>query len=347
MHSIFKRKRFSSLRVIQAMVLNLLTYAGVYLFFGWFLNRSRKFSIAAGPVIGFTSREVCLCLILAAIICSIINFQMLIRPLWNLEHIIARYRAKEAEENSDATIESVLLQLIRQQEVSIEKNKIDEKQRKKVELYALQSQIDPHFLYNALDSIRGYALIHDMEEISDITEALSRVFRNMISDKQEQLPLRQEVDNINHYMKIQQFRFHDKFQYSFTADEELLDKYMVPRMVLQPLVENAIMHGLEKKVGGGWIQVRAYVTERRFILTVTDNGAGISEERLEFLRRALKLPMTEERSYEESRHIGIALININRRIKLHYGKQYGISLNSTPDVRTTTEVVLPLLLNRR
>ena len=80
------------------------------------------------------------------------------------------------------------------------------KLRRQAELKALQSQVNPHFLYNALDSIRGYALIHDMEEISDITEALSRVFRNMISDKQELLSFRQEMDNINNYMKVQQFR---------------------------------------------------------------------------------------------------------------------------------------------
>lgn len=348
-------KRFSGRRIVETLALNVLVFIGVYLFFGWFLKGSRVLMLNGEVVEGFTRREVWLCIILAVLLTSIINYQMLIRPIWNLENIVAGYRerVRDGEKNSvfeeleDSSIETVLLYLIKQQEVSHEKNRIEERQRKKAELYALQSQIDPHFLYNALDSIRGYALLHDMDEISDITEALSRVFRNMISDKQEQLPLRQEMDNINNYMRIQQFRFNDKFEYSFEVEEELLDKYMVPRMVLQPLVENAIMHGLERKIGGGWIRITAYATQRRFILVVADNGAGISEERLEFLRRALKLNPAEYGVADEPQHMGIALININRRIKLHFGKQYGITLNSTPDIRTTTEVVLPLLPNRR
>lgn len=348
-------RKFSGRRVIQVLTLNILVFVVVYLFFGWFLSGSRVLLLNGEPIGGFTYREVWLCILLASLINCILNYQLLIRPIWNLESAVERYRESVTDEEAsgvyedilDSSIETVLLYLIKQQEVSHEKNKIEERQRKKAELYALQSQIDPHFLYNALDSIRGYALLHDMDQISDITEALSRVFRNMISDKHEQLPLRQEMDNIENYMRIQRFRFNDKFQYFAEVEEELLDKYMVPRMVLQPLVENAIMHGLERKVEGGWIKVTAYATERRFVLVVTDNGAGISEERLEFLRRAMKLGPAEFGVSDESQHMGIALININRRIKLNYGKQYGITLNSTPDIRTTTEVVLPLLLNRR
>lgn len=341
--------------MIGVLILNALVFVLVYLFFGWFLGDSREILVNKQPVLGFTYRELWLCLILSMIINSIIDYQLLIKPIWNLEAAISRFREAARDEEAvnvyedleDESIETVLLYLLKQQEVSNERNKIEERQRKKAELYALQSQIDPHFLYNALDSIRGYALLHDLDEISDITEALSRVFRNMISDKHQQLSLRQEMDNIDNYMKVQRFRFNDKFQYSFEAEEELLDKYMVPRMVLQPLVENAIMHGLERQVEGGFIKVTAHATERRFILVVSDNGAGISEERLEFLRRAMKLNPVEYGVHDESQHIGIALININRRIKLNYGKQYGITLNSTPNVLTTTEVVLPLLLNRR
>jgi two-component system sensor histidine kinase YesM len=247
----------------------------------------------------------------------------------------------------DHSVETVFYHLLHQEEVAEERNKIAEKQRQEAELYALQSQIDPHFLYNALDSIRGYAMLKDMDEIAEITEALSRIFRNMIGEKQAQIPLRQEMDNINSYMRIQQFRFHNKFQYTFDVDEGLPDHYMVPRMVLQPLVENSIVHGLECKVEGGWIRVSAYVTQRRFVVVVTDNGVGISAKRLEYLRRALRLSPVEHRVGEEDHQTGIALININRRIKLNYGGQYGITLSSTPGVRTTSEVVLPLLLHRR
>lgn len=345
----------SGRKVVLVFFINIGVIAAVYLFFGWFLNSSGVFFSFERSAVGFTYREAGLCLAFAFIINGAITYFMIVRPLWNLEDSIQKFmetmRGDEFSPSSgefqEETIESVLRYLMKQQEVSHEKNKIEEKQRKKAEIYALQNQIDPHFLYNALDSIRGYALIHDMDEISEITEALSRVFRNMISDKHELLTLRQERDNIYNYMKIQQFRFNNKFDYSFEIEEELLDKYMVPRMVLQPLVENAIMHGLERKVKGGWVRVTAYETEKRFVLDVTDNGAGISEERLKLLNRAMKLKPGEYTASEESRHAGIALININRRIKLNFGSQYGINLSSTPDIRTTTEVVLPRLLNRK
>lgn len=329
------------------LLLNAVVLAIVFLFFSWLLSR--------GGRIVFTGREVWLCLALAMLISSILDYQLLIKPLWEMETAVQRYRENSSKGSpksmyegvEDDSIETILYELLRQGELAHEKDRIAEKQRKKAELYALQSQIDPHFLYNALDSIRGYALLRDMEEIAEITEALSRIFRNVIGDKHEQIPLRQEMDNINSYMKIQQFRFNNKFHYSFEAEAEILDQYMVPRMVLQPLVENAIMHGLERKIDGGWIKVNIYVTERRFVMVVSDNGVGISEERLAFLHRAMKVNPVEQGISEESNHVGIALININQRIKLNYGKQYGITLCSTPNVRTSTEVVLPLLLNRK
>ncbi|MDC7290365.1 sensor histidine kinase [Blautia schinkii] len=354
-----RQRRFSGKlsgnRVALVLLGNLVVIACVYLFFGWILGVRRADMANSIPSGCFTYREAALCLVFSAIINGVANYKLIIRPLWDVEESVRSYQdilvddeffavPKELESGD---IKTAIQYLLKQQKLAHEKERIEEKQRKRTELYALQTQIDPHFLYNALDSIRGYALLHDMEEISDITEALSRVFRNMISDKHELLPLRQEADNIRNYMKIQQFRFNNKFSYSCEIGEELLDKYMIPRMVLQPLVENAIMHGLERKMEGGWVKVRAYTTERRFVLTVTDNGVGISEERQAFLNEA----MTQEpRRYEmnvDSNHVGIALININRRIKLNFGKQYGISLSSTPNVRTTTEVVLPLLLNKK
>lgn len=117
-------------------------------------------------------------------------------------------------------------------------------------------------------------------------------------------------------------------------------------MVIQPLVENAIVHGLEKKVEGGWVKVTAYVTERRLVITVTDNGVGMSEERLELLNKAMEMGLEEYDIQGGRQHAGIALININKRIKLNFGNRYGLILNSTQNVMTSTEVILPLLINR-
>lgn len=346
-------KHLSSKKVIAVLFLNLVVLALIVFGFGLWLNHSRAV-ILDGTVTGaLTYRELALCFILTGIVTSVINYYTIIAPMWNLEEKIQEYEETIKSEDflynpvrRDTSIEVVLQELLQQQKLIHEKKRIEEKQRKKAQLYALQTQIDPHFLYNALDSIRGYALLHDMDEISDITEALSRVFRNMISDKHELLPFWQEMDNISNYMKIQQFRFNNKFQYSFDVDEEILNKYMVPRMVIQPLVENAIVHGLEKKVDGGWVKVTAYVTERRLVITVTDNGVGMNEERLELLNKAMEMGLEEYDMQGGHQHVGIALININKRIKLNFGNRYGLILNSTQNVMTSTEVILPLLINR-
>ena len=346
-------QKFTGKKVLITILINAVILLAVFVFFGFFLQGSRTVMQDGQKIVGFTAREVGLCLLLYLLINSIIFHKNLLVPIWQLENEVRRYRDESAEDGNermkfitDNSIETVLKLLIQERKIANEWDAIKEKQRKSTELYALQSQIDPHFLYNALDSIRGYALIHDMDRISDIIEALSRVFRNMISDQQEYFSIRQERDNINNYMKVQQFRFNNKFDYSFEVDEDILDKYMVPRMVLQPLVENAIMHGLERKVDGGWIKARVFITERRLMMEVIDNGAGISEERLEFLWEMMKKKPSEYGIFEKAGHTGIALININSRIKLSFGDQYGIYINSIPYIRTTSELVLPLLINR-
>lgn len=344
----------SSKSVIFTLILNIMVIVGCYLFFGWLLKYIGYVRAKEVYADGFRYRELWLCLLFAFLINGVVDFHFIIRPLWNLEELIQKYvKMTEGDKWNPGSqidkidsIENVLRKLIKHQEIIHEKEKIEEKQRQKAELYALQSQIDPHFLYNALDSIRGYALLHDMEQISDITEALSRVFRNMISDKNELLTLRQEMDNINNYMKIQQFRFNNKFKFLCRVDDELLDNYKIPRMILQPLVENAIMHGLERRLDGGWVKVIAYITEKRLVLDVIDNGVGISEERLLLLNNAMKLAPGDYYVGNDHRHAGIALININRRIKLNFGNQFGIILSSTPNIRTVSEVILPLIINR-
>jgi len=339
--------------MVLTSLINAVILIIVFVFFGIFLQGSRTLSENGEKIVGFTAREVGLCLVLSLLINCIIYYKMSLAPIWRLENEVKRYREDNVDDGSEKTkpitddsVETALKQLMQERKVANEWDAIKEKQRKSTELYALQSQIDPHFLYNALDSIRGYSLIHNMDEISDITEALSRVFRNMISDKQKYFSIRKERDNINNYMKVQQFRFNNKFDYSFEADEEILDKYVVPRMMLQPLVENAIMHGLERKVDRGWIKARIFITEKRLMIEVVDNGAGVNEERLVFLREMMKKKPSEYGILESVGHTGIALININRRIKLDFGNRYGISINSTPYIRTTSEVVLPLLINK-
>ena len=227
------------------------------------------------------------------------------------------------------------------------KNDIQAKQKENqmqtTELYALQTQINPHFLYNTLDSIRGYAVIHQVYEIADMTEALSKLFRSMIAKEGKLLRVKEEFESVKNYIAIQDFRFQHKFHYECEVEREIMEEYLIPNMSLQPLVENAIMHGLEQKMGMGIVRITGYVTEKRLVLNVWDNGIGISEKKLRILNeRILNWRETESEKNRDD-HTGIALMNINKRIKLQFGEEFGIYIMSTPEISTVTELTLPAI----
>ena len=208
------------------------------------------------------------------------------------------------------------------------------------DLFALQSQINPHFLYNTLDSIRGQAVRYKVYEIADMTKALSSIFRYTISKKDLFVTLRDELWNISTYFKIQQFRFNNRFSLNMHGDTEALD-YFIPKLILQPLVENAIFHGLELKTEPGHISIRYAATEKRLIITVSDDGVGMSTETLDRIRSSISGEYILE---PHASHSGIALRNINQRIHLLYGKEYGLSVYSIENSGTDMEITLPIRL---
>ena len=173
-----KRNSFSSWTIIIVLLINVMVLLGIYLFFGWFFN-SGIFVSYRVRTDGFSYREMGLCTLLAVILDGMIDYIWLVRPLWDMEDSIKKYQKEFEEEETERrtdthkteSIEEFMNRLMQNQMLFHERERIDKKQRQKAEMYALQSQINPHFLYNALDSIRGYALLHDMDEISDITEA--------------------------------------------------------------------------------------------------------------------------------------------------------------------------------
>ncbi len=210
---------------------------------------------------------------------------------------------------------------------------------------ALSSQINPHFLYNTLESIRGKALADGAVEVSEMTESLSSFFRYCISRKTNIVQLRDEVNNIQEYIKIQQFRFDNRFSVSIVNEgsKKVMD-YTIPKLTLQPLVENSIVHGLEVRAGGGNIIIRIQETESMVLVYVEDNGVGIEERRLETINRIMR---QNEGENAVDPDIGIALFNINARIKLMFGPEYGLHIYSTSGVGTTVEVRFPCLLPDR
>ena len=205
----------------------------------------------------------------------------------------------------------------------------------------LQNQINPHFLYNTLENIRARAIIDDNEIIADMTEALSRFFRYNISKRENIVKLSEELDNIRTYMHIQMYRFSNKFDFQiFIHDDADILGAMIPKMTLQPIVENAIFHGMEKKVGSGHIEIHIESDTDKVFVLIEDNGVGMSPEELEKLTE--RLSGKPENSLEAGRGSdGIAMRNINNRLKLFFGEEYGIRISSTEGVGTEVELVLP------
>lgn len=216
---------------------------------------------------------------------------------------------------------------------------------KQTELTALQSQINPHFLYNTLETIRGQALIDDNVEIARMVEALSAFFRYSISRKGNLVTLRDELANIENYMLIQRYRFNNRFSMEVIVDEEdeMAYDFLIPRLIIQPVVENVIFHGLEEKLEGGKVTIEVIVTDQNLILTISDNGKGIDGQKLKELNSRIQSDDVEldEGEKRNQRNTGIALPNIHKRIQLLFGDEYGVNVYSTAGQGTDVEITIP------
>lgn len=233
--------------------------------------------------------------------------------------------------------------ILQEQQLRSAKMELEKKQQ---ELQALQSQINPHFLYNTLDTFRGLALEGGNRQLADLLGALSAMFKYSINYTVELVTYSVEMNYLRHYIQIQQLRFPGRFSFQeealCAADQLLIQE--CPRFVLQPLAENAIRHGLKNIRRGGVITVSAQTLGERFIVTVSDNGCGMSPEQVLRLNRALEQP--ESNDVETKGDGGVGLINVSRRIKIYCGREYGLRVASTLDVGTQFTVSLPLSKER-
>ena len=217
--------------------------------------------------------------------------------------------------------------------------------KKQAELEALQSQINPHFLYNALDSIRGHARRANMAEIADMTEAISTLFRYSISKKSSLCSVADEIENVRNYLKIQQYRFGDRIRFYTEIENSELLSYMLPKMTMQPVVENAVYHGLEAVVEGGVLTVYVEKVDDCLQITVQDNGVGIDDETLVRINDKLgaALDFFDGDLNGNTRGTGVALLNVSQRIKLYFGNEYGIHIFSTKGIGTDVVIRVPFV----
>ena len=200
---------------------------------------------------------------------------------------------------------------------------------RKTELKALQAQINPHFLYNTLDAIAWMCEDGKNEDAEEMVTALARLFRISISKGHELIPIEKEVEHAKSYLKIENYRYKNKFTYSFEVEESCLS-YLCNKITLQPIIENAIYHGVKQMIDEGEIWIRIFEDGEDIIFQVEDNGIGMTEEQCrEILRK------------EPGDRTGIGIKNVNDRIKIYFGSNYGLNITSELDEGTCVTIRMP------
>ena len=262
---------------------------------------------------------------------------------WKLQKALRRYR-------NDRDLETLLQMnwgndpllntLFSDVEERLHGEEITKLRQKQSEYLALQNQINPHFLYNALEAIRTDALLADCEDIAETTEALATFFRYTISNVQEYVTFSDELDNAENYFTIQRCRFGDKVSMELELENEKLLEARMPKLILQPLVENAVAHGLEGKLGPGTVRIIVENSDRTLFLRVRDDGVGIPDERVQQLNEQFAEDSGAPTGQQKG---GIALRNVNSRIRLMFGENYGLRIFSAEGIGTECCVTLPLM----
>ena len=220
--------------------------------------------------------------------------------------------------------------------------------QKQAQFDAMQSQIDPHFLYNTIDSIRGKAITEGSLGTADMLEQLAALFRYSISASGDFVTIEHDLQNIESFMKLQECRFPNKFILAKDIEEDdgtgrPVLQYKIPKLILQPIIENAINHGFAQTCAGGIITIKVVKTQTRIDISVIDDGSGIDAATLRELNNSfLKAEYSVKAATPHETH-GIALKNVNARLKFTFGNSYGLFAYSTPGIGTEIVVSLPLV----
>ncbi|WJH33158.1 sensor histidine kinase [Paenibacillus sp. CC-CFT747] len=207
------------------------------------------------------------------------------------------------------------------------------------QLAALHSQINPHFLYNTLDSIKAMADYHGAEEIGEMAHSLADMFRYHTKSSDEIVTLQEELAQIDAYLRIQRIRFEEKIDYQLRVEEGLYN-FPLLKMTLQPLVENAVFHGIEQKRGRGTIRLSAYREDRKVTIEVADDGVGISERKLEEIRETLRQPLYQGEFKKAPSGGSIGIRNVYARYAISYGDRFEFSIDSRKGAGTTIRIRL-------
>ena len=261
----------------------------------------------------------CLASLLITVLISISVLRRITKPIKELEHHMNNFNNDLSKINLKGDVSIEILSLQNHFNEMIDKIKY----LREYEINALYSQINPHFLYNTLDTIIWMAEFQDTEKVISITKALSNFFRISLSNGKEKIPLKEEINHIKEYLYIQKQRYEDKLEYKISIQEEL-ENIEVPKIILQPFVENAIYHGIKNLDTTGIISIYSQIIENKIELIIEDNGIGFEAAKKQAL---MKMG-------------GVGIKNVNKRIQYYYGNEYGAKIDSS--FKTGARIIITL-----
>lgn len=279
--------------------------------------------------------------LIIAVILSILLSRSILSPVNHLLSGISTFQSGDLDvqvkveaDNELGILTSSFNRMTKRIKNLIEENRQSERNKRKSELDALQAQINPHFLYNTLDSIVWMGEAGKNSEVVRMTSSLAKLFRISINKGKEYITLAQEIEHVESYLIIQQMRYGDKLNYKIEMDPAL-KKIRIVKILLQPIVENAIYHGIKQLPGDGMIEIRVNREDDKLIIEIEDNGMGMSEETIQKLLGGEINP--------EAKGSGVGVYNVDQRIKLYYGDDYGLSIDSEVFEGTTITLTLPIV----
>lgn len=244
-------------------------------------------------------------------------------------------RAQEGSKDELAVLNASFNQMVEKIGNLVEDIRIEQLNLRATELKLLQAQINPHFLYNTLDAIIWQAEAGKTEQVVMMVSSLSDFFRTTLSKGRDYITVEEEEAHIQSYLRIQQFRYRDILEYEIQIAEELYE-YQILKLTLQPLVENALYHGIKNKRGLGHILVTGRKSDHTLVFTVQDDGIGMTPERLKYVQGVIR---GEQKT--EDHLSGFGLSNVEQRIRLNHGAGYGLTIDSKHREGTKVEVVIP------
>lgn len=298
-------------------------------------DQIRRFMVVCSVLIGV--------LIIVVAVSAVMIVSGIIQPISQLNQATEKIaqgdfnaRAQADSEDEVAELAVSFNKMAGSMQSLIDKVKEDERKMRKADLRLLQEQIQPHFLYNTLDTIVWLIESNEPDEAVTMVVTLSDFFREILSKGKEFISIKEEEKHISSYLQIQEMRYRDILEYDIQLDQ-VIYKYQILKLTLQPVVENALYHGIKYKRAKGCIHIHGEKEGDIIRLTVRDDGVGMDEDELEQLRQQIEKPCQKTEK-------GFGLANVNERIHMYFGPEYGMKIQSQKGKGTTVEIVIPALL---